>query len=58
MELITRQHFHNLVLLLIKRLFPLKHGALNQLDFQVFPDKDYEPEVLSHNACSQITVGC
>ena len=29
MELIIRQHFHDLVLLLIKRLFSLKHRALN-----------------------------
>ena len=29
MELIIRQHFHNLVLLFIKRLFPLKDRALN-----------------------------
>ena len=27
------------------------------LDFQVFSDKDYKPEVPSHNPCSQITVG-
>ena len=29
MELVIRQNFHNLVLLLLKLLFPLKHRALN-----------------------------
>ena len=36
MELIIRQHFHNLVLLLMKCLFTLKHRALNHITTILF----------------------
>ena len=31
--------------------------TLGKMSFQVFSDKDYKPEVPSHNPCCKITVG-
>ena len=41
-----------------KCCFIFKSANRLLLDFQVFSDKDYEPEVPSHNPCCKITVGC
>ena len=58
LALVARLVEHRAVMQEVVSSTPARGNYVSKwLDFQLFSDKDYNPEVPSHNPCLQITVG-